>query len=42
MYNLFLKAAENRSFGPVKFPKLVPSEYFAYLKLLNSAPNGLS
>jgi hypothetical protein len=34
--------AEGRSFGPVEFPKLTITEYFGYVRLLNTMPNGIS
>jgi hypothetical protein len=37
-----LKTAEGRSFGPVEFPKLTITEYFGYIRLITTMPNGLS
>ncbi len=42
IHNLFLNAVYDKFFGPVEFPKLTKNEYFAYIKLINSFPNGLS
>lgn len=42
MHHLFLQQGDGRFFGPVEFPKLSITEFFAYMKLLNTMPNGVS
>ena len=42
IHKTFLEMTEGKSFGPVQFPKLTLTEYFAYIKIINTAPNGLS
>jgi pimeloyl-ACP methyl ester carboxylesterase len=42
IHHNFLKTAEGRSFGPVNFPYLTITEYFAYIKIFNTMPNGFS
>lgn len=42
MHLKFMQVAEGRMFGPVNFPKLTITEFFAYFRLINTLPNGLS
>ena len=42
IYHKFLEVAVERSFGPVSFPQLSITEFFGYMKLINTCPNGLS
>ncbi len=38
----FINSTNQYHFGPAVFPELTLTEYFAYIKLFNTFPNGIS